>query len=163
LFEKAYCSFRIYVRVYQSISKPKFHCVSEFKNLISRKYKSLSSYICVRSVYKQNPSNFDYSNCRHIIETELFRNEKYLLVVGSRTTFTQNWDKHCVKQLKRCLRESKNPILTSFLPKANNYISKFDVTPTFITVKNWTPNYLTPKLSTKRMLSLCARPQKSLF
>jgi hypothetical protein len=56
---------------------------------------------------------------RHVIEKEMYRNEKYYLLIDSHTKFTPKWDVHFIEMLKQC--PSEKPILTMY-PANHNAI-----------------------------------------
>lgn len=113
LFQKAYCPFRIFVGICQQNYTGVDEDVMEaYRRLSSAGIGDFSNQIRVIRMDASEAKGPMYA--RHLIETQLFRDEKFYLVTDSHMLFTPNWDKTLVDEWKTCLQWSPKPILTTY-------------------------------------------------
>lgn len=114
LFEKAACPFRISVGVCQQNVDGLDEDVATAYKLASENhgvhdFSHRIRYIKMRADEAKGPMY-----ARYLIEQQLYRGEKYYLIVDSHMLFTPNWDVECIKMYNQCLQWSPKPVLTMY-------------------------------------------------
>lgn len=113
LFEKSACPFRITVGLCQQNLPGDVHVMTRYRQLVKTSGShDFSNQIRILSMDAHQAKGPTYA--RHLIETRLYRNEKFYLCIDSHMCFVYNWDRKCVKNLYEC--PSRKPIV-SFLPQ----------------------------------------------
>ena len=122
LFEKAACPFRIYVGVCQQ-NHPIMDrdILTEYKKRVQKHHgvHDFSSQIRVLKMDYTQAKGPVYA--RALIEQNLYRGEKYYLMIDSHTMFTTHWDQTCIRLWKQCRQWSPKPILTAYPPDFKPY------------------------------------------
>lgn len=113
LFEKAACPFRITVGVCQQNYPVDEDVLTQYKYLARRGVHDFSSRIRVLRMSADDAQGPMLA--RSLIEKELYRGEKYYMIIDSHMMFTPDWDVECVRMLKACTTSSSpKPILTMY-------------------------------------------------
>jgi hypothetical protein len=117
LFEKAYCPFRLSVGIVQYVKYDMFgdnsdYFLEYYKKISQNGNNNFSDRIRIIS---QDISEYKGTYpARHIIETKLFKGEKFYMIIGNKMMFVPNWDQKLVEEWGRCIKQSSKPILTSY-------------------------------------------------
>jgi hypothetical protein len=160
MFEKADCPFRIFVGICQQNSPTDRDILGQYEQLATNGIKSFTDNIRIYSMpadQAQGPML-----ARSIIEKELYRNEKYYMIIDAHTDFTQGWDTRCIADLTSC--KSVKPVLTMHPSEYIDRSHKITFTPpSYMTFKKIHNRSGLPQLETslfKRCPNTCFR---SLF
>ena len=123
LFEKAYCPYRVFVGIilYENTSEKLFQNDIDSINLINMYRKQCQDNSCLdmsRNIRILKQDSNDYRGlypARAIVETKLFRNEKFYMLINNSVLFTPKWEKNLINEWVNCKQKtfSKNPLLTS--------------------------------------------------
>ena len=115
LFEKAACPFRIHVGVLEQNhpveDKP---TMKTYKRLVQTRngVHDFSTHVRVMTIPHTDAQGPVYA--RALIEKNLYRGEKYYMIIDSHTLFTPNWDQQCIEKWRTCRQWSSKPILTTY-------------------------------------------------
>lgn len=112
LFAKARCPFRVFVGVCSQIDPrrdPTF--VSEYQSSAKRINPFLGPLMDNVRVFEMDHRSAKGPNvARAYAERELYRNEKYYLIIDAHTRMAQDWDVLCIDNLNKCPGDL--PVLT---------------------------------------------------
>lgn len=124
LFCQAQCPYRIFVGVCDQSTSRDLDLHKTFLELC----RSRSNHF-----FSENPEQFFRQNvrvypmraqkargpmvARSLIESHLYRNEKYFMCIDSHMKFVEHWDAKCIRDLQQC--PSQKPILTAMPPDVN--------------------------------------------
>ncbi|MCB2262814.1 MAG: hypothetical protein LGR52_07740 [Candidatus Thiosymbion ectosymbiont of Robbea hypermnestra] len=113
LFEKAACPSRVFVGVCQQNDDSDADVLEAYRKLVARRGAGdFSAQIRVHRLdadRAQGPMA-----ARHRIEGELYRDERYYLIIDSHTLFTPRWDVACIHMWTQARKLSPKPILTMY-------------------------------------------------
>ena len=113
LFEQAYCPFRIYVGVCQQNDVGDEDVLAGYKRLVEEtNADDFSSQIRIWKIPASEAKGPMLA--RSLIETNLYRNEKYYFITDSHMLFTPHWDKKILDEWHMCKKMSQKPILTCY-------------------------------------------------
>lgn len=113
LFEKAHCPFRIFVGVFQqNYSQQDADVLESYRKLAEDGVGDFSDHIRVLRVEADEAKGPVYA--RHMIESKLFRNERFYFVTDSHMLFTPNWDQKLIQEWNQCRKISQRPVLTMY-------------------------------------------------
>jgi hypothetical protein len=112
IFDKAACPFRISVGVCQQNYPIDEDVMEGYKSKVHNGIHDFSSQIRVLRLSADEAQGPMYARSR--IEKELYRGEKYYLLIDSHTMFTPDWDVQCRDMLNQCKQWSKKPVLSMY-------------------------------------------------
>ena len=167
LFEKAYCPFRITVGVCQHNSEIDQDVLTSYKLLAEKSIRDFSDRIRMLRFPVEEAKGSTHA--RHLIETKLFRNEQFYLIIDSHTLFTPHWDKKLVEEWNSCKQYSKNPIITSYPSNCKPFDrtwtpSEYDIQHgNFTRIKQFDPLLKIPQLEGVSMNRNPSTPLLGLF
>lgn len=164
-FEKASCPLRIFIGVCQQNYAQDTNVNSEYE----RKAKASGSgnYSSNLRVYTVDASEArGPMYARALIEKQMYRGEKYYLVIDSHTVFSQDWDKRVIAMLRSC-RDPK-AVLTMY---PDDYDSRSGVLlgnfskhpPSYFRFKKFNGKSGLPEFEAPRMRKRPLVPHKTLF
>lgn len=143
LFQKAQCPHRVYAGVFVQDAKNDPDPVMVYKNIVKRRgFEDYSDQIRTLKVDCSQAKGPMFA--RAVIEKELFRNERFFLMIDSHTRFCQSWDAECIDQLERCRVDTPYPVLTTY-PNDFTKVDHVDFEKSFSSAEHIMPNYLRPK------------------
>lgn len=115
LFEKAYCPFRITVGVCQQNYDNLDHDILLSYKLLSKGSNGLRDFSDRIRIIRMNADEATGPMyARHLIETQLYKGEKFYLITDSHMLWTQDWDKKLISEWNICKTMSPKPILTTY-------------------------------------------------
>lgn len=115
LFEKAACPFRIHVGVLEQNHPIEDRPILKtYKRLVQSQngVHDFSTHIRIMSIPHTDARGPVYA--RALIEKNLYRGEKYYMIIDSHTLFISEWDQQCITKWKTCKQWSPKPILTTY-------------------------------------------------
>lgn len=113
LFEKAACPSRVFVGVCQHNYDSDVDVLEGYRKLVAR--RGVGDFSDQVRVYRQRAEQAQGSMpARHSIEEQLYRNERYYLMIDSHTLLTPRWDTECIRMWAQARKLSPKPILTMY-------------------------------------------------
>lgn len=113
LFEKAACPSRIIVSVCQQNGDSDKGVLEQYRKLVARRgaedFSDQIRMYYVRADQAQGPML-----ARHLLENDLYHNERYYLIIDSHTLCTPRWDVACIRMWQQARELSPKPILTMY-------------------------------------------------
>lgn len=100
---------------------------------------------------------------RYLIEQNLYNGEEYYMQIDSHTTFVQNWDDVCIKQLNLC--PSPKPVLTMYpdeFVRGKRYV-KPGAPPSYLIFHGFHAKTGFVELQTRRFAHVPSVPHRNLF
>lgn len=171
LFQKATCPYRIFAGVCvqdeRSDPNPELEYRAMVARGVSRDFYDQIRFMRIPAKEAKGPMF-----ARSAIEQQLYRGEKYYLMIDSHTRFISGWDEECILQYKRCLQDSPKPVLTmypnDFVASDRSGFSKIgapceSAVPLYLRAKEWCTETGALKIEGVPFLSMPLRPLPSLF
>ncbi|MCB2262582.1 MAG: hypothetical protein LGR52_06530 [Candidatus Thiosymbion ectosymbiont of Robbea hypermnestra] len=113
LFEKAACPSRVFVGVCQHNTDADADVLARYHKLVAR--RGAGDFSAQIRVYRQDAEQAQGPvPARHLIEKELYRDERYYLIVDSHTLFTPRWDAESIRIWTQARALAPKPILTMY-------------------------------------------------
>lgn len=113
-FEKARCPLRIFIGVCQQNHSNDLDTLAQYEILAKKKGTSGIFHDNLRVLRMDCNEAKGPMYARALIEKELYRGEKYYLIIDSHTCFSKDWDVHAIAQLESCRAYSNKPVLTMY-------------------------------------------------
>jgi hypothetical protein len=118
LFDSAYCPHRVIIGICRATEQQtrkrggwKSTTFLDRYKRYSQKYGNIFDNN-IRVVNEPVEESVGYGNAMHMIQTYLYRGEKYFLFLDHKLHLRDEWDRTLIHDLKRCAMKSKKPILT---------------------------------------------------
>lgn len=119
-FEKARCPRRVFVGVCSQIDAEKdASFLDSYVTLAKRRARDGPMVDHVRVLEISHREARGPTLARSLIERQLYRGERYYLMVDSHTAFAPDWDVHCVQMLRSC-PSGENSVLSTYPPDYSN-------------------------------------------
>lgn len=170
-FQKATCPFRIFVGVCVQDEAYDPNPEVEYRSMVSRGM-TRDFYDQIRFVRIPARDAKGPMYARSLIEQQLYRGEKYYLMIDSHTRFIAGWDEECIKEFKRCLQDCPKPVLTmypnDFVASDRSGFTKMGAScesaiPLYLRAKEWCTETGALKIEGALFSSMPLRPLPSLF
>ena len=168
IFNKAICPERIFIGVCQQNAPGDIDVYKAYNEAVKHgRVSDFSTQIRIKNIHAKNATGPLYA--RHIIETLLYKQERFYLMIDSHMIFVPNWDVLMIRDLKRAEQISPKAILTTY-PKQCRMIDRYNphntlvnIPPTYLCFEKFNEHHGLPQLKARECKNNPVQTFKSLF